>query len=76
MGHARPPLVDWTEAYRPQTLGAIVGNGAAIGKLRKWAESWKTGIPDKRAVVLAGNPGVGKTTAAIALAQDMDWAVI
>ncbi len=68
--------MDWTEKYRPQSLAAVVGNGAAIGKLRAWAESWSKGIPKTRAVILAGNPGVGKTTAAIALARDMDWAVI
>lgn len=71
-----PQFVDWTEAYRPQTLKDIVGNAPALGKLRKWAEEWRTGIPSKRAVILAGTPGVGKTTAALALAKDMDWAVI
>ncbi len=68
--------VDWTERYRPNTLQGIVGNGAAIGKLRKWADAWVTGIPAKRAVILAGIPGVGKTTAAIALGNDMGWPVI
>ncbi len=72
----RCTLVDWTERFRPATLEGLVGNGAAIGKLRKWADEWATGIPAKRAVILAGNPGVGKTTAALALANDMGWAAI
>ncbi len=68
--------MDWTEVYRPQSLSEIVGNGAAIGKLRQWADSWAKGTPKNRAIILAGIPGVGKTTAALALARDMDWAVI
>ncbi|OGS48078.1 MAG: hypothetical protein A3K68_03685, partial [Euryarchaeota archaeon RBG_16_68_13] len=31
------------------------------------------GNPDKKAVILQGNAGVGKTTAALALAADMGW---
>lgn len=68
--------MDWTEKYRPRSLAEMVGNGPAIAKLREWATSWDVGIPAQRAVVLAGQPGTGKTSAALALARDMDWSVI
>lgn len=68
--------MDWTEKYRPHGLADLVGNGPSVSKLKRWADSWGQGIPKKRAVILAGPPGVGKTSAAIALAHDMDWAVI
>lgn len=44
--------------------------------LKKWAVSWDSGIPDKRAVILIGSPGIGKTSAALALASDMGWSVV
>ncbi|MCL2318137.1 MAG: replication factor C large subunit [Methanomassiliicoccaceae archaeon] len=67
---------DWTEKYRPAKLDDIVGNAQAVKKLREWAVSWNKGIPKKRAVVLIGTPGIGKTSSAIALANDMNWDII
>ena len=67
---------DWTEKYRPNTLSDIVGNPGAVKELREWAGSWKAGIPSKRAVVLMGSPGIGKTSSAVALANDMGWDIV
>ncbi|UCD92219.1 MAG: replication factor C large subunit [Methanobacteriota archaeon] len=69
-------MKDWAEKYRPKTLGEVAGNSQAIGQLRRWAESWSHKIPAKRAVVLAGDPGIGKTSAALALANDFGWIVV
>ena len=70
-------MLDWTEKYRPKTLDEVIGNEQAKSKLRKWAEEWDKGvIPLKRAVILAGRPGIGKTSAALALANDFGWAVV
>ncbi len=68
--------MDWTEKYRPQSLDDVIGNPGAVNTLRMWAESWNNGIPDKRALVLIGTPGIGKTTSAQALARDMGWSLI
>lgn len=62
--------MDWAEKYRPVSLGEIVGNDAAVKALKKWASSFDTG---KKAVILYGGPGIGKTSAALALAHDMGW---
>ena len=71
------PLDDWSEKHRPRALADLVGNGKAIDELREWADAWKEGMPkEERAVVLAGEPGVGKTSAAHALARDYGWGVI
>ncbi len=69
-------MVKWTEKYRPKRLDDIIGNNKVIDDLRKWALSWQNGIPKKRAVVLMGEPGIGKTTAALALANDLGWQVV
>lgn len=68
--------MDWTETYRPQSLADLVGNGPSVKKLHDWAKAWETGIPARRAIILAGPPGTGKTSAALALANDMGWACI
>jgi replication factor C large subunit len=67
---------DWTEKYRPNSLSKIIGNPKAVADLTNWANSWNRGIPNKRAVVLIGTPGIGKTSAAVALANDMHWDIV
>jgi len=64
---------EWTEKYRPKSLSGIVGNEAAARSLRHWAESWDSGHPRRKAIVLRGDPGTGKTSSALALAHDMGW---
>lgn len=68
--------LDWAEKYRPHTLSQIAGNNKALEELKLWAKSWETGIPKEKVVVLYGRAGIGKTTAAHALAQDMGWEVV
>lgn len=69
-------MTSWAEKYRPRTLDDVVGNPTAVSELRKWAQSWHRGTPDRRAAILQGDPGVGKTSAALALANDMGWTAI
>ncbi len=66
-------MADWTEKYRPTTLAEVRGNDKARDQLREWAESWDD---HREAAVLHGSPGVGKTSAAHALASDMGWEVL
>jgi replication factor C large subunit len=65
--------MDWTEKYRPTTLSEVRGNDSARDELREWAETWDD---HREAVIVHGSPGVGKTSAAHALANDMGWPVI
>jgi replication factor C large subunit len=64
---------EWTEKYRPKKLCEVVGNGKAIEELKEWAE--KIG-KSRKAVILHGPPGCGKTSAAYALASERGWEVI
>ncbi|MBX0324017.1 replication factor C large subunit [Halomicroarcula sp. F13] len=65
--------MDWTEKYRPSTLSEVRGNNKARDALKEWADTWEN---HREAVVLHGTPGVGKTSAAHALANDMGWPTI
>ena len=65
--------MDWTEKYRPSTLSEVRGNNKARDALAEWAETWDA---HGEAVILYGAPGVGKTSAAHALAADMGWPTI
>ena len=68
-----PPAVKWTEKYRPDSLKRVLGNGKAIEELYAWATSWGKGEPITGAVILYGPAGTGKTSAALALAHELDW---
>ncbi|WP_323190570.1 replication factor C large subunit [Halostella sp. PRR32] len=66
-------MTDWTEKYRPSTLSEVRGNNKARDKLKEWAETWED---HRKAAIVHGSPGVGKTSAAHALANDMGWPVM
>ncbi|OAQ54163.1 replication factor C large subunit [Natrinema mahii] len=66
-------MTDWTEKYRPTTLSEVRGNNKARDQLQEWAETWDD---HRESVIVHGSPGVGKTSAAHALAGDMGWPVM
>jgi replication factor C large subunit len=66
-------MADWTERYRPASLSELRGNDSARDEFAEWADTW---ADHREAVILHGSPGVGKTSAAHALAADRGWEVI
>ena len=66
----------WPEKHRPRTLDGLVGNPDTIKDLRNWVESWITRVPSKRAALLVGPPGTGKTASVGALANDLDMELV
>lgn len=66
-------MTNWTEKYRPSTLSEVRGNNTARDELEEWAETWED---HRKAVIVHGSPGIGKTSAAHALAADMGWPVM
>ena len=69
-------MIDWNEKYRPKLMKDIVGNKKAISDLKIWAESWNNNNPINKAVILVGKPGIVKTSAALALANEFNWSFI
>jgi replication factor C small subunit len=56
----------WTEKYRPDTLSEVVGQEKIVDRLSSFVE--EDSIPH---LMFAGPAGTGKTTCAMALAQDL-----
>ena len=69
--------IPWTQdKYRPQHLDEIVGNKEPILSFKKWLASWDKGIPKKKAVLLHGPAGTGKTVTAEAASRDFNFDLI
>jgi len=66
----------WPEKHRPKKLDGLVGNPETIKTLRGWVESWIVKIPGRRAALLVGPPGTGKTASVGALANDLDMELV
>jgi len=65
--------MDWTEKYRPAHLADLIGNKTAVLQIAEWAKNWTT---KSRPLLIYGKPGIGKTSTAYALANDMNWEVV
>jgi replication factor C large subunit len=79
MSSSRVPMdtLSWIEKYRPRNLDELVGHNKIAEQMRSWARNWAgDSNPKLKALILEGEPGVGKTTAALALANEMEWEVI
>jgi replication factor C large subunit len=68
--------MEWTEKYRPRNLTEIVGHRTIVKDLIMWGQDWERGVPKDRALILHGKPGIGKTSAAFALAHQLGWDVM
>ncbi len=65
----------WVEKYRPKKLEEVIASKEVLEKVKLWAKKWEMGKPQKP-LLLAGPPGVGKTSLAHAIAGSFGWEVV
>lgn len=69
-------MLPWVEKYRPRHMKDIINQKNAVQKVNDWIREWIGGTPKKKALLLAGPPGSGKTSTVYALANDYGFEVI
>ncbi|MDR1993361.1 MAG: replication factor C large subunit [Nitrososphaerota archaeon] len=63
----------WVEKYRPKKIDDLTGNDEAKALFLEWLKNKRH---TKKAVLLYGSPGVGKTTLVLAASQELEFSVI
>lgn len=66
----------WVEKYRPKRVAEVVGNKESVKAFVEWMKGWELGKPSKKAVLLYGPAGVGKTSLVLAYAREHGYDVI
>lgn len=66
----------WVEKYRPSRTSELIVSDGILEQVSKWVDLWNEGTPVKRALILYGPPGVGKTTTVHVIANEMGWPVV
>ncbi|GAB4840173.1 replication factor C subunit 1 [Ancistrocladus abbreviatus] len=79
----------WTEKYRPKVPNDIIGNQSLVKQLHDWLSHWnekflhnkgkgtkQNDSGAKKAVLLSGTPGIGKTTSAKLVSQMLGYQTI
>lgn len=62
----------WVERHRPKDFSEVKGQDEAIHKIRRFLEEFNLLNNTKKAIILHGPPGVGKTTIAHVIAKETD----
>ncbi len=80
----------WVDKFAPTKMADIIGNTKLVNELRDWLKTWETkyqaerksgekvkkSTAFKRAVMISGVPGIGKTTSAKLICQDLGFNVV
>lgn len=65
-----------SERYRPSTLSDLILRKEIKKTIVSWINQWKSGTPSHKALLLHGQPGIGKTTVANVISREMGYPII
>ncbi len=65
----------YVDKYSPKSVSEIIGHKEQISQITTWLQSWDTGYPAERGVLITGPPGIGKTTTVHLIAQSLGYRV-
>ena len=65
----------WTKKYQPKYFSEIKGQELAVEELKNFIEKFKRAKTDKKAVILYGPSGTGKTTLAYVMANELNFEI-
>ncbi|MCS7112368.1 MAG: replication factor C large subunit [Nitrososphaerota archaeon] len=68
--------IPWIVKYRPKRVEEVVGNDDSKKKFIEWIESWVKGEPIRKAALLYGPAGVGKTSLVEAVAKTYGYDLV
>nr|MDO8098351.1 replication factor C large subunit [Candidatus Njordarchaeota archaeon] len=67
----------WADKYSPRKTSEVLGNNEAVSKIAKWLSAWKGGkAPEKKAILLSGPTGTGKTAMVYAISNELGYEVV
>ncbi len=61
----------WVDKYRPASIDDLIVTPQIKKQIVDWIGGWMNGTPVKKALILYGQQGIGKTSAAFAIAKSM-----
>ncbi|BAB59676.1 replication factor C subunit [Thermoplasma volcanium GSS1] len=68
--------MEWADKYRPKRIEDLIVSEEIRQKIQSWIDAWEEGSPKKRALILYGVQGSGKTSAAYAIAGTFGLPVV
>ncbi len=76
MAHRPRRRIPWIIKYRPKRIAEVIGQEKAKTQFVEWLQSWLKGRPSKKAVLLYGPAGCGKTSLVEAAAREYGLEIV